>query len=177
MTSHKEELYNLESDIDEANNVIAQYPEITAKMRNTLQRIRKEGRIRKLPGDIKMPEYTASTEQAHNPARHAFDGNEATRWAGINRQAGHWLQVDYKNPTAVSGVQIVWEQGDKKYGYIVEGSDDVLSWEKLAEGYADTHGSKHNFSAEKRYYRVRTTIEGPNIWPSIREFTVISTTD
>ena len=177
MTSHKEELYNLESDIDEANNVIAQYPEITAKMRNTLQRIRKEGRIRKLPGDIKMPEYTASTEEAHNPARHAFDGNEATRWAAINRQAGHWLQVDYKNPTVVSGVQIVWEQGDKKYGYIVEGSDDVLSWEKLAEGYADTHGSKHNFSAEKRYYRVRTTIEGPNIWPSIREFTVISTTD
>ena len=177
VSKQNKELYNLDSDIGETNNVIGQYPEVAKQMRTILTRIKTEGRIRKIEDGIERPIYSASSAENHNPARHAFDGNEATRWAGINRQAGHWLQVDYKNPTAVSGVQIVWEQGDKKYGYIVEGSDDVLSWEKLAEGYADTHGSKHNFSAEKRYYRVRTTIEGPNIWPSIREFTVISTTD
>lgn len=177
VSKHNEELYNLDSDIGETNNVIGQYPEVAKQMRTILTRIKTEGRIRKIEDGIERPIYSASSAENHNPVRHAFDGNEATRWAGINRQAGHWLQVDYKKTTSVSGVQIVWEHSDKKYGYIVEGSDDATSWEKLAAGYANTQGSKHPFTAKKRYYRVRTTTEGPDIWPSIREFILLSTTD
>ena len=56
---HKEELYNLESNIDETKNVISQFPEVAAEMHKTLTKVKQEGRIRKnrssseWPGDIR----------------------------------------------------------------------------------------------------------------------------
>jgi len=63
VTGHKEELYNLESDIGEAKNVISQFPEVAAEMRKTLTKVKKEGRIRNQTARP-AKDRTVSDEQA-----------------------------------------------------------------------------------------------------------------
>ncbi len=118
---------------------------------------------------IEPPQYTASSAESKNPVENAFDGDPQTRWCATNGDAGQWLSVDYKTPTAVSGVEIDWEQSNKEYGYLVEGSDDGQVWQTLAEGHASSTESKPVFTAEKRFYRIKTTRLPGHYWSSIRE--------
>ena len=118
---------------------------------------------------VEPPEYAASSSEADKQAENAFDGKSETRWCAANGKTGQWLRIDYKAPTIVSGVEIQWEQQDKKYGYIIEGSNDGDSWEKLAEGFANSKDSKHRFDANKRFYRVRITKLPGHYWASIHE--------
>ena len=47
----KQELYNLDSDVGEQNNVVTQFPEVADQMKKTLDRIKADGRIRQLVSD------------------------------------------------------------------------------------------------------------------------------
>jgi beta-galactosidase len=126
---------------------------------------------------VEIPDYSASSAEDKNPTKNAFDGDHNTRWCAANGEARNWLCVDYKIPTAVSGVEIQWEQQNQKYGYVIEGSDDGNAWQKLAEGDATSKDSKHHFDAKKRFYRVRITKLPGHYWASIRELMFIETTD
>jgi beta-galactosidase len=126
---------------------------------------------------IEPPEYTASNAESKNPVKNAFDGDPRTRWCASNGNVGQWVCVDYKTPTTVSGVEIQWEQHDKKYGYVIEGSNDGNAWQKLAEGLATSKDSKHRFDANKRFYRVRITKLPRHYWTSIRELMFNKTND
>ena len=80
---------------------------------------------------VEMPDYSASSAEDKNPTKNAFDDDRNTRWCAANGEVGNWLCVDYKTPTAVSCVEIQWEQQNQKYGYVIEGSDNGNAWQKL----------------------------------------------
>jgi beta-galactosidase len=126
---------------------------------------------------VEMPDYSASSAEDKNPTKNAFDDDRNTRWCAANGEVGNWLCVDYKTPTAVSGVEIQWEQQNQKYGYVIEGSDNGNAWQKLAESDANSKDSKHRFDAKKRFYRVRITKLPGHYWASIRELMFDTTTD
>lgn len=118
---------------------------------------------------VEMPDYSASSAEDKNPTQNAFDGDSSTRWCARNGETGQWIRVDYKTPTAISGVEIQWEQQNQKYGYLIEGSNDGNTWVQLAEGNASSKDSKHSFDAKKRFYRVKITQLPGHYWASIRE--------
>jgi beta-galactosidase len=126
---------------------------------------------------VEMPDYSASSAEHKNPSKNAFDGDHNTRWCAANGEAKNWLCVDYKIPTALTGVEILWEQQNQKYGYVIEGSDNGNAWQKLAESDANSKDSKHRFDAKKRFYRVRITKLPGHYWASIRELMFDTTTD
>jgi beta-galactosidase len=115
------------------------------------------------------PEYTASSAESKKTAQKAFDGDPQTRWCASNGEIDQWVCVDYKTPTAISGVEIDWEQSNHKYGYLVEGSEDGEVWHTLAEGDAISAESKPVFRAQKRFYRIKVTKLPAHYWSSIRE--------
>ena len=72
----------------------------------------------------------ASSQEGGNPAEHAFDGFEMTRWASLGRD-GEWLAVDLGKKYALAGVCLRWETAFGKR-YEIQVSDDNETYTTVA---------------------------------------------
>ncbi len=115
----------------------------------------------------------ASSEQAHNPAENAVDGNIATRWCAA------WpgdasLTVDFGRVRKIAGTKILWEMF-ANYRYKIFGSSDGKVWHELVDRSKRTEtvsSDEESLSAPAtvRYVRIDVSPTG-YAWASIREWT------
>ena len=116
----------------------------------------------------------ASSEEAHNPAANAFDGNDATRWCA-NGRGNASLTVDLGRACDIGAVKILWEQ-NANYRYVISVSADGKNWAKLADQSAKTVPAKENtefLNKNFRYAKIDISPSG-NAWASIREWQFFS---
>ncbi|WP_160148124.1 sulfatase-like hydrolase/transferase [Rubripirellula obstinata] len=115
------ELYNLEQDRSETNDLSAQHPdkleELTALWEQMNDRYREEARNLQSAGDAEASrvgamgkiEINASTEwDGKNSAEMAVDGNPDTRWNSAKGSGGNqWLEVVFDSPREVNRVDVI----------------------------------------------------------------------
>jgi hypothetical protein len=111
---------------------------------------------------LHKPATASTTESDEHAASSANDGDEDTRWCADDASAPQWWQVDLGEPKDLSGVQIKWEMDDQLYLYVIEGSTDAKTWQKLSDQTGDktpkTQVQKVDFDATGiRYVRIRIT--------------------
>ena len=113
----------------------------------------------------------ASSEEAHNPAPLAVDGNESSRWCASGRHAAS-LTVDLGRACAIGDVQIVWER-NAKYPYAIAVSDDGKTWETVVDRKENARPAKKSRETLGRTFRYAKIDVSPagTAWPSICEWT------
>ena len=113
----------------------------------------------------------ASSEEAHNPAPLAVDGNESSRWCASGRHAAS-LTVDLGRARAIGDVQIVWER-NAKYPYAIAVSDDGKTWETVVDRKENAQPAKKSRETLGRTFRYAKIDVSPagTAWPSICEWT------
>ncbi len=110
------------------------------------------------------------------PADLAVDGNRDTRWCATNGDMPQWWQADLGRPTAVTGLDLAWENGDGRYKFKVQAGDDGRKWKTVADqtggdGVGDGPVTLKPVTA--RFVRITVTAAanagGDPQWASIRE--------
>ncbi len=118
---------------------------------------------------------TASSQEGHNPADNAVDGDDSTRWCAANASSGQQLTIDMGRPVEARGIHILWEK-QANHLFKVEGSADGKKWITIADKIAGKNNSAedtvNNKAGKPRYFRVTVVGTGGSNWASIREFTV-----
>ena len=66
-------------------------------------------------------------------AQMAGDGNNGTRWVADGRDKTPWIMADLGAAKAVSEVKLFFTQPAFGHNYVLEGSLDGKTWEKIAE--------------------------------------------
>ena len=72
---------------------------------------------------------SASSAQQGNPAPAAFDNQPGTRWAAEG--SGQWIAATFSAPIEVNSVEIGFHNGNRKYSFDIEVTNDGSSWENL----------------------------------------------
>jgi beta-galactosidase len=100
---------------------------------------------------------TASSQETEhgNPAENALDGDPATRWCANDKGQKQWVQLDLGRTQQLNRALVQWEFPEKKYAFVIEGSNDGQAWQPLPGAV--------------RFVRVRTTALPDGKWASIRE--------
>lgn len=119
----------------------------------------------------------ASSQQGENPPSHAFDNDEATRWAASGPNNPQFLEVDLGQVRHVQSVGIIWEKATNRYQYRIEGRKERNQgdWITLADlsaapGVGDA--PINIVPADVRYLRVTVTAVSDAQWASIRELKI-----
>ena len=113
----------------------------------------------------------ASSEEAHNPAANAFDGNEATRWCAYGGGNAS-LTADLGRVCDVSATKIIWEKS-ANYRYKISASSDGKIWTPLVNRSAKASANKEDteFLDKKiRYVKIDIAAPDKKTWASIREW-------
>ena len=84
---------------------------------------------------------SASSAQQGNPAPAAFDNQPGTRWAAEG--SGQWIAASFSEPLEVNSVEIGFHNGNRKYSFDIEVTNDGNSWENL--GSFTSAGKSNNF--------------------------------
>jgi beta-galactosidase len=120
---------------------------------------------------------TSSTEESSkgNFNYKGNDGDLLTRWCANNGNANQWWNVDLGANYDLTGFSITWEAA-AAYKYIIETSEDGISWNLLVDNKNSTVTSQiqeGDLSVKKvRYVRV-TVIQNPSgKWTSFFEFAI-----
>jgi len=126
---------------------------------------------------------SASTEETNkgNIAGKANDGDPSTRWCASNGDMPQWWKVDLGALCDLTGMEVMWESGNRLYNFKVEVSGDDRKWSVVVDRTHNVNPSQtqnHPFTTRSvRYVRiVITSIGSPNAWASMREFRVFGTT-
>jgi beta-glucanase (GH16 family) len=88
-----------------------------------------------IPVSQGKPVTASSVEQAATPASSAVDGNAGTRWSSAFA-AAQWIQVDLGAPTALTRVDLNWENAYAK-AFSIQISTDGVSYTQV---YSTTTG-------------------------------------
>ena len=113
----------------------------------------------------------------------AFDGDPDTRWCASDGSAPQWLQVDLGSRREITGVRLVWEHGEVRHPFKLEGSNDGNRWALLADRTSSQDASQAvavAFSTGPKSYRhVRLTAPTtePGHWVSLSSVEVLGTKD
>jgi len=87
------------------------------------------------------------------PAKHATDGDTATRWSSRWRD-GQWLSIDLGAPAALAKVRLQWEKAYAS-SYDLAVSEDGQKWTTVAEVRDGDGGlDEHVLSGQARYVRL-----------------------
>lgn len=117
----------------------------------------REGRAGKLAGwmllSLKKNATASSTLDAQHATTNAFDENIATSWAAATGKAGEWLQVDLGKICRLQAVQVNFADVNSTahgslqdaYRYLLEVSDDGLTWRTLADRQDNTRDAPHEY--------------------------------
>jgi hypothetical protein len=90
------------------------------------------------------------------------DGDICTRWIAAEGDAAAWLTVNLGRSRAVDTIELLWEQDEAGYRYLIEGSDDAATWTVLSD-QRDNHftGGRHTLALNTgRIQHVRLTVTG-----------------
>lgn len=118
---------------------------------------------------------TATTETGGNLAAYAIDGNPTTRWESTAADPQS-LTIDLRTPKTIETIIIKWEAAFSSR-YIIEGSVNGTTWERLVTNNAGTGNSElHmiNSSAAYRYVRLTGTARASAYGHSIYEFEIFA---
>ncbi len=128
---------------------------------------------------LNKPASSSSIENDEHSAAQANDGDPKTCWRADDEPEGgpEWWQVDLCNSFDLSGCQIRWPYGGKKYRYKVEGSTDRKTWSMLSDQQksavtSQVHKLKLKDTGPVRYVKVTVTGLDEGCWASICEVKV-----
>jgi hypothetical protein len=110
-----------------------------------------------------------------DPAIHAYDGDEGTRWAsGKAPQYGdEYYRLDLGAQVTVTEVRLSTSGIDFPSAYVVEVSLDDNSWKAVASGLGSTMTKATFARTPARYVRVRQVGTGHDAWWGINEITIV----
>lgn len=117
----------------------------------------------------------ATSEASGNLARYAIDGDPTTRWESTASDPQS-LTVDLGTATTIATIVIKWEAAFSSQ-YIIEGSVDGTTWERLVTNNNGTGNSElHmiNSTAAYRYVRLTGTARASTYGHSIYEFEIFA---
>ena len=105
------------------------------------------------------------------------DGDINTRWQAAENDHAPWFAVDLERDCLVDTVELLWENDESGYRYLLETSPDGSSWSVLSD-QRENHfeGGRHTFAVPvTRARHLRVTITG---WPkdaraALRDFRVL----
>lgn len=121
----------------------------------------------------------SSVESEQTPARHAVDGDPATRWSSSFSDP-QWFQVDLGAPYALDSIVLKWETAHAR-AYAIEISLDGSSWKKLYEtNYGDGNVDELNglgLLGSARYVRINSTARGTEFGISLWDLEVYGSPD
>jgi len=186
----KLELYNLEVDPAERNNVADQRRDVAEHLADRLQEWRTSvaaqmptpnpdyvpGKKSKPKARISQPMSTprgtisASSHQTGNFPHHSVDGDATTRWAASNGTTPQWIQLDFGMEKPLSGAKIRFKNRTR-IRYHVSVSSDGENWRKVHESNKTTEirDEQPSFAATARYLRI--TVEAVESgWATIEEW-------
>ncbi len=117
---------------------------------------------------------TATSQEAHNPAAFAVDGNEDTRWCASKRHAAA-LTVDLGRECEIHSTQVIWER-EANYPYKISVSSDGENWTTAVNQMQKSVPAKTNTDVLNKTFRYAKIAVEPagGAWPSIREWTFFS---
>jgi len=120
---------------------------------------------------------TASSEETgkENFAKHAVDGNDATRWCAANGTFPQTLTIDLGQPKTVTGVGLKWESSSTVYKFQLEGSKDAgKTWTLLADQANTTSNRTSETFNPQEVQQVKLTVLGSNTggWASLCEMSL-----
>jgi hypothetical protein len=122
---------------------------------------------------------TASSVQIGNQPARATDGDANTRWCADNGNAEQWFQVDLGEVQPLKFLMIEFEREAKNYGYEVNVSSDLKTWETVVAQlvsrepqWGGPRSALFDLDAAGRYVRVEFNQLSGDSWASIREFGV-----
>ena len=129
--------------------------------------------VAKAPDGATLVKAIASSTQANQDSRLAFDGKADTRWCADGDSYPQWLQLEMETAHQVKEIEIVWEFGNNNYRHRVEGSVDGKSWSLLLDK-TDNDSKKHGPMSLTEHPPVKfvrvTGVGAPSgSWCSIRE--------
>lgn len=122
----------------------------------------------------------ASSEQTGNTAVNGTDDDDSTRWCASGGSFPQWYQIDLEKTYAISGFQILWEKADAISRYVIQVSNDGVTWTDAVDL---SENEKANGSTDTRMVRtegryVRINIESMSDgWASFYEFRVFEDTE
>jgi arylsulfatase A-like enzyme len=191
------ELYNLETDPAERNNLATEQEAIATDLLKRLEQwrdsvgaqmptanpdytptVRGKPRPSRPSGKrISTPYGTisASSHQPGNFPHNSVDSDSTTRWAASNGAVPQWIQLDFGEQRNLSGLEIRFKNRTR-IRYSVSVSDNGRDWTKLHESNKNTaiQDEKLTFTAKSRY--VRLTIEDiESGWATVEEWKPIHT--
>ena len=102
---------------------------------------------------------SASSARPGHGARRAADGDTASSWQSNLADPRPWLTLDLQTSREYGGLVIDWAPGGHPGDYVVEASDDRVSWRTLREvrGGLRARDPLYLPESESRYVRVRAT--------------------
>ena len=192
----KLELYNLADDPSERSNLAATHPEKAQAMLKRMQTWRQEVGAQmptpnpnynpnakaaprrkrgKSSGKTTQPVATpigkvsASSNESGNLPENVTDGDARTRWAADGGSVPQWIQLEFSERKALSGLDIHWKN-QTWFRYQVEVSDDGKAWKRVAESATKEARRKDapRFEAKAKFLRLTVTDLGSG-WVSITE--------
>ncbi|MGN0835023.1 MAG: sugar-binding domain-containing protein, partial [Candidatus Spyradosoma sp.] len=112
----------------------------------------------------------ATSQEAHNPAGNAFDGNDATRWCAANASPAA-LEVDFGREIDAATTEILWEQ-NAVYRHKIFVSGDGKNWTLAADNSAKAAPAKKDASRLGKKFRFAKVEVAPGggAWASIFEW-------
>ena len=113
---------------------------------------------------------TATSQEAHNPAGNAFDGNENTRWCAANASPAA-LEIDFGREIAAATTEVLWEK-NAVYRHKIFVSADGKNWTLAADNSAKTAPAKKDAARlDKKFRFAKIAVEpSAGAWASIFEW-------
>jgi hypothetical protein len=120
---------------------------------------------------------SADASQSGNGAGNAIDGSVSTRWCATDGNTGHWWKVDLGAVYTLGGYQIVWEMAGDSYQYLVEVSNDDVTYTTALDKTSNAETAQvqtENFTGTVKGRFVRITVTGlsSGSWASFYECSV-----
>lgn len=120
---------------------------------------------------------TASTEKSGFEAENVIDGDVDTIWKPVNNASGEWIKFDFEAPYDFEGINILWEDENADYRYVVETSwDDAIWYSYYSNPAGNIADQKHNIQSSethRQYMRVKILGTGEGANYGIREIEVL----
>jgi len=115
----------------------------------------------------------ASSQEGGNPAEHAFDGYELSRWASLGRDE-EWLTVDLGRDYALAGVCLRWETAfGKRYEIQVSSDNEHYTTAAVkADGTGGVDELELTAGTVGRYVRMQGRERGTYYGYSLYDFLV-----
>ena len=196
------ELYNLEADPAESNNLAQSMPEKAQELLTKMRKWRKDvgaqmmtpnpnhdpSRSKQNPKQraaakeigasrtVQTPlgKVTASSAQRGNAPENAADGKDNTRWAANGEAVPQWWQVELDAARDINGVRVLWQNTTARQ-YKIETSLDGKTWTTAVDELKSEEvraRSVHKFTAKVKFLKITVERVGKG-WVSFKEFELI----